>query len=52
MRVIRFDKMSVSVPIKNDETVEEIEDKMIEAVSSIDDGIVMTYRIVIEDEPD
>lgn len=49
MTVIRFDKMSVSVPI-GDKTIEDIETKLVEAIDSIGDDVVMTYRITITDD--
>lgn len=52
MRVIRFYKMSVSVPIKENETAEEVEDRMIEAVDSIGDGVVISYNTEIEEYDD
>lgn len=52
MRVIHFYKMSVSVPIKENETAEEVEDRMIEAVDSIGDGVVISYNTEIEEYDD
>lgn len=49
MMVIHFDKMSVRVPMKDGDTIEDIEDKLIEAVDSIGDGVVMSFVTVIED---
>lgn len=50
MKVIHFDKMSIRIPMKDDETIAEIEDRMIEAVDSIGDNVVMSYKIVVEDD--
>ena len=50
--VIHFDKMSVRVPIKGDETIEDVEDRLIEAVDSIGEGVAMSYQMVIEDDTD
>lgn len=50
MLIARFDKMSVSVPIKDDESIEDIEDRLAEAIDSIGDDVVMTYRITITDD--
>lgn len=52
MKVIHFCKMSVSVPIKESETAEEVEDRMIEAVDSIGDGVVISYKIEIQEYDD
>ena len=49
MMVIHFDKMSVRVPITGGETIEDVEDRLIEAVDSIGDNVVMSFKIVIED---
>lgn len=47
--VIHFDKMSVRVPMKDGDTIADIEDKLIEAVDSIGDGVVMSFKTVVED---
>ena len=47
--VIHFDKMSVRVPMKDGDTIADIEDKLIEAVDSIGDGVCMSYKIVVEE---
>ena len=52
MMVVHFDKMSVSVPIANNESVEEIEDRLIQAVDSIGPGVCMSYKIALEEYDD
>ena len=49
MKVIHFDKMSVRVPLSDDESIEDVEAKLIDAVDSIGDGVVMHYKIVVEE---
>ena len=50
MKIVHFNKMSVRVPLKNDENVDDIENRLIEAVDSIGDGVAMHFSIEIEDE--
>ena len=52
MTVIHFRDMSVRIPIKDDETIEEIEDNLIEAIDAIAEGVVMSYKISIENYDD
>ena len=52
MVVVHFDKMSVRVPIVNNESVEEIEDRLIQAVDSIGPGVCMSFKIVLEEYDD
>ena len=47
--VVHFDKMSVRVPMKDGDTIENVENRLIEAVDSIGDGVVMSFKTVIED---
>ena len=49
MMVIHFDKMSVRVPITGGETIEDVEDRLIEAVDSIGDNVAMSYKIELEE---
>ena len=49
MKVIHFDKMSVRVPMKDGDSIEDIEDRLIDAVDSIGDNVVMSFKAVIED---
>jgi len=50
MKIVHFNKMSVRVPLKNDENVKDVENRLIEAVDSIGDGVAMYFSIEIEDE--
>lgn len=52
MKVISFDSVHVSVPMKAVETQEEVEDRFIEAVDSIGEGVVMSYKISVEEYDD
>ena len=52
MKVITFDSVRVSFPMKNGETQEDIEDRFIEAVNSIGEGVVMSYKVSIEEYDD
>lgn len=49
MMVVHFDKMSVRVPMKDGDTIEDVEDRLIEAVDSIGDNVVMSFKTVVED---
>jgi len=50
-KIVRFTKMTVVVPLKNGETVEEAEDRLIESVEQAGSRFT-TYCIETEDEPD
>lgn len=50
MKIIRFVKMQIAVPMKDGETVEEIENRLIEGVDSIGEGVVMSWWTVVEDD--
>lgn len=50
MKIIHFKEVSISLPIKGDVDVEQIEDKFIDAVDSIGDGVVMCYRVEVEED--
>ena len=52
MKVISFNSVHVSVPMKDGETQEEVEDMFIEAVDSIGEGVVMSYKISVEEYDD
>ena len=51
-RIITFDSVRVSLPMKDGETKEEIEDRFIEAVDSIGEGVVMSFKTSIEEYDD
>ena len=50
-KIIRFSNMSVVIPMKDHETQEEIEDRLIEAMENIGSRCT-SYRIKIEEEDD
>lgn len=50
MKIIHFKEVSISLPIKGDVDVEQIEDKFIDAVDSIGDGVVMCYKVEVEED--
>ena len=52
MKIIHFKEMSVSLPIKGNVDVEQIEDRLIDAVDSIGDGVVMCYKVEVEEDGD
>ncbi len=52
MKQARFTKMTVSVPMKYGETLEEIEDRLIEAIDSIGENVFMSYTPVVEEYED
>lgn len=51
MKIIHFKEMSISLPMGNADA-EQIEDKLIDAVDSIGDGVVMCYRVEVEEDGD
>ena len=52
MKVISFNSVHVSVLVKDGETQEEVEDRFIEAMDSIGEGVVMSYKISVEEYDD
>lgn len=51
MKRIRFVKMQISFPMKDNETAEEVEDRLIKAVDSVGKDTVMSWRrTVVEDD--
>lgn len=52
MKLIHFKNVSITIPIKGNVDVEQIEDKFIDAVDSIGDGVVMCYKVEVEEEGD
>ena len=50
-KIVRFTKMTVVIPLKDEETVEEVEDRLIDAVEQAGSRFT-TYCIEMEDEPD
>lgn len=51
MKVLRFKEMTVVIPMKDGETVEDIENRLIEAVESAGSRFT-AYRIEAEEEED
>lgn len=51
MKIIHFKDVSIRLPMKNDNR-DEIEDKLIEAIDSIGDGVVMSYKVEVEEDGD
>ena len=49
--IIRFFNMTVIIPMKDGETVEEIEDRLIEAVDQAGSRFT-SYKIELEDDED
>ena len=52
MKIIHFKDVSIRLPIKGNLDVEQAEDKFIEAVDSIGDGVVMSYKVEVEEDGD
>ena len=52
MKVITFSSVRVSFPMNDGETKEEAEDRFIEAVDSIGEGVVMSFKSSIEEYDD
>ncbi len=52
MKIIHFKDVSISLPIKGGVDVEQIEDKLIDAVFSIGDGVCMSYKVEVEEDGD
>ena len=52
MKIIHFKEVSISLPIKGNVDVEQVEDRFIDAVDSIGDGVVMCYKVEVEEEGD
>ena len=50
-KIIRFFDMTVTIPMKDGETAEEIEDRLIEAVESAGSRFT-SYKTEFEDEED
>lgn len=50
-KIIHFFDMTVTIPMKDGETAEEIEDRLIEAVESAGSRFT-SYKTEIEDEED
>ena len=49
MKIARFSDMTVTIPIEDGETEEEVEDKLIEALDAIGVGF-MAYHLSVEEE--
>lgn len=52
MKVIVFDKMTIALPMKDNETIEEVEDRIVEAVDSVGEGAVFSYVLKVEEYDD
>ena len=52
MKIIHFKNVAISLPIKGNVDVEQIEDKFIDAVDSIGDGVVVCYKVEVEENGD
>lgn len=52
MTVVHFYNMSVRVPMKDGDSIEDLEDKLFEAIDSIADGVVMSCRLEVEEDDD
>ncbi len=52
MKVINFEQMFVSVPMAENENIEDVENKLIEAIESNGDGVVLSYKISVEEYED
>lgn len=50
-KVFRFKNMMIVIPIKEDETADEVEDRIIDAIYATG-ARFMSYNYTIEDEPD
>ena len=50
-KIVRFKKMTVVIPLDDGETVDEVEDRLIDAVEQAGSRFT-TYCIETEDEPD
>ena len=51
MKIIHFKDVSIRLPMKND-NIDEIVDKLIDAVDSIGDGVVMSFYVEVEEDGD
>lgn len=52
MKVAEFEKMHISIPMKDGETREEIEDKVIEALESVSEDFVTSYILNVNEYDD
>lgn len=52
MKVAEFEKMYLAIPMKDDETREEIEDRFISALESVNEDCVATYTLKITEYDD
>lgn len=50
-KVVRFEKMTVVIPLKDGETPEDIEDKLIDAVESVGSRFT-SYKLEVTEEDD
>ena len=51
-KIIRFFDMTVTIPMKDGETREEIEDRFISALESVNEDCVATYTLKITEYDD
>jgi len=49
MKVAEFDKMHLSIPMKDGETREEIEDKVIAALETVTEDFVASYTLTVNE---
>lgn len=52
IKTITFENVRVSLPMKEGETQEQLEDRFIEAIDSIGEGVVMSFKTLIEEWDD
>jgi len=52
MKVAEFEKMHLAIPMKDNETREEIEDKVIAALDSVSEDFVASYTLNINEYED
>ena len=52
MRVAEFEKMHLAIPMKDGETREEIEDKVIAALDSVSEDFVASYTLNVNEYDD
>jgi len=52
MKVAEFEKMHISIPMKDGETKEEIEDKVMAALDSVSEDFVASYTLNINEYND
>ena len=48
MKVATFEDMRVSVPLKDDETIEIIANRLLDAIDSIGEGVIISFTRKLE----